>query len=119
MPWRRVRALTLVLLGLLLAAPLSSGDKGLWLSLAATPVHLLEASAGHPPAEHSTLVPDTLGRAVAAARTDRADPVRSLGATSAPVDVAAGERWTAAATAPVRVRGELIAARPEPRAPPA
>lgn len=41
MSWRRIRTLTLVLLGLLIAAPLRSGDKGLWLSLAPTPVQLL------------------------------------------------------------------------------
>ena len=75
---RRSRLFTVVLLGLLIAAPLSSGDKGLWLSIASTPIPLLEAPIRQLPAEHSTLLPDRSGLALAPARVDRTESAKSV-----------------------------------------
>jgi hypothetical protein len=119
MSWRHVRALTLVLLGLLLASPLSSGDKGLWLSLASTPIQSFAVPDGHLPAEHSTVLPDQASRPVAVARTERIDPARSLGAAIVAWAVGLGERWPALDVAPSPLPGEPVAAHPAPRAPPA
>ena len=122
MSWRRVRALRLVLLGLLIASPLSSGDKGLWLSLAATPVQLLELATDRLPTEHSIVLPDgasRAGRAAATARAERADVARSLGPAGTAWTPQPGERWTTIVSAPPHPHGELFAARPAPRAPPA
>ena len=70
MAWRQLPALTLVLLGLMLAAPLSSGDKGLWLSLAPAAVLLADAPVTGLPAEHSTLAPDRQSRPTVAGRIE-------------------------------------------------
>lgn len=122
MSWRRIRALTLVLLVLLIAAPLSSGDKGLWLSLTATPVQLLESASDGLPAEHSILLPDGAGRSGRAAtvpRPERADVAKSLGPAGAAWLPRSGERWTVVVSSPPHPHSELFAARPAPRAPPA
>lgn len=120
MSWRRIRALTLLLLVLLIASPLSSGDKGLWLSLAATPVQLVESVADHLPAEHSVLLPDAANRASrTAARTERADVAKSLGPAGTAWTPPPGERWTTLTSAVPHPHGELFTARPAPRAPPA
>ena len=119
MSWRHVRALTLVFLGLLLASPLSSGDKGLWLGLAATPIQHLVAPGHGVPAEHSTLLPEKASRPVVAARIERIDPSKSLGIPANAWTVGSGERWTVLVLAPSHPHGELLAARPAPRAPPA
>ena len=121
MSWRRVRALTLVFLGLLIASPLSSGDKGLWLSLASTPVQLLEVASDRLPAEHSILLPDGASRAVraATARTERADAAKSLGPAGTAWSPGSGERWSTVVSAPPHPHGEPSVARPAPRAPPA
>jgi hypothetical protein len=58
MSWHRSRLSILVLLALLYTAPLSSGDKGLWLSLAPLPVQLLGAVPSGTPPEHEILLPD-------------------------------------------------------------
>src|SRR4051812_19261775 len=71
MSWRRLRSLTLVLLGLLIAAPLGSGDKGLWLSLVATPAQILDLAADRLPAEHSILLPERASRIARAATVAR------------------------------------------------
>ncbi len=52
----RARWLILVLLALIVASPFSSGDKGLWLSIAPAPIQVFEASSGHFAAEESTLL---------------------------------------------------------------
>ncbi len=115
--WRHIRALTLVILGLLLAAPLSSGDKGLWLSLAATPV-LLDTPAGGLPAEHSTLLPDQPGRSLTSLRVEQGGAGKRLATVTAIWASAAGERWPATDAAPTQALHALFAARPDPRAPP-
>ena len=122
MSWRRVRALTPLLLALLIVAPLSSGDKGLWLSLASTPVQHLELAADRLPAELSVLLPDAAsrtGRVIAAARPDRAELATSLGPAGVAWSLGFGERWTILVSAQPYPHGEVFAARPAPRAPPA
>ena len=122
MTWRRARILTLLLLALMIAAPLSSGDKGLWLSLAPTPAQHLEAAPDRLPAELSILVPESaarVARASTAARPERADAPRTLGLAGAAWSPGSGERWTVVVSAPPYPHGEVFAARPAPRAPPA
>ena len=122
MSWRRIRALTLLLLVLLIASPLSSGDKGLWLSLASTPVQLLEVASDRLPAEHSILLPDgasRTGRVATAARLERADVAKSLGPAGTAWSPGSGEQWSTVGSAPPHPHGEPFVARPAPRAPPA
>ena len=121
MSWQRLRALTLLLLVLLVASPLSSGDKGLWLSLASTPVQILDVVTDSLPAEHLILLPDGASRAArtAVTRAERADVAKTLGPAGTAWLPGSGERWTVVVTAPSPPHGELLAARPAPRAPPA
>ena len=84
MSWRWSRLSMLTFLVLLYAAPLSTGDKGLWLSVAGLPVQALGAAAERLPAEHSSLVPEYGPRALSSARAERDD--QSLGPS--PVAVA-------------------------------
>ena len=88
---RRIRALTLILLGLLIAAPLSSGDKGLWLSLISTPAHILSIGADSVPAEHAIVVPERAGRAarsIVAPGSERASTSGGIGVPRAAWSVA-------------------------------
>lgn len=119
MRWRYLPALTLALLGLLLASPLSNGDKGLWLSLHGPHEALLRLAYGTTPTEHSTLLPDRQGRVVANARAERPDSFRSLGAV--PDDWATGVAGVWRTIAPLRTLtpGLPVGERPSPRAPPA
>jgi hypothetical protein len=119
---RRARALTLLLAVLLIAAPLSSGDKGLWLSLTSTPVHHLETAPDRLPAELSMLASEAAARiasASTAARPERIIAPRTLGPAGAAWPPGSGERWTVVVSAPSSSLGDLAAARPAPRAPPA
>lgn len=119
MRWRFISALTLVLLGLLLAAPLSAGDKGLWLSLHGASETLLRGSTDVATPEHSTLLPNGSGRVHVAARLDLPDPPRSLSAVAATWLLGPSERWHARTIGPAPVPHPLFAVRPDPRAPPA
>jgi hypothetical protein len=122
MSWRRLRVLTLILLVLLILAPLSSGDKGLWLSLASTPVQHLDVATDRLPAEHSILLPERAartGRVAAISRTDRADAANGDDPSGPIWSLGADRRWTVAVNAPRYPHGEPFAARPAPRAPPA
>lgn len=119
---RRMRALTIVLLGLLLAAPLSSGDKGLWLSLTSAAAHLVKVESGSLPAEHAVIVPERTGRAariVGAPGAGRAEATRGLGPAGADQALGSTERWTILDSVPPYQRGEPFADHPAPRAPPA
>jgi hypothetical protein len=119
---RHLRTLTLVLLALLIAAPLSSGDKGLWLSLTSSPAQLFETVAGDLPAEHAILVPERAsraGRTQALPRGERLDPARIIGPAAAVWSFGLTPQWAPPeATAPYP-HGEPSADRPAPRAPPA
>jgi len=121
MSWRRTRGLTLLLLALLILAPLSSGDKGLWLSLTSTTVQHLDTATDRLPAELSSLLPDSAGRvrAAVAARPERADVAKRLGPDGRDWSLGFGERWTIPVSVPPYPHGEAFAARPAPRAPPA
>lgn len=119
---RRLRVLTLVLLSLLIAAPLSSGDKGLWLSLTSTPAQVVETVAGDLPAEHAILIPERAtraGRAQALPRAGRVDTARAPGPAGAAWAVWVGPRWMVPDAAAIHPHGEPAADRPAPRAPPA
>jgi hypothetical protein len=118
MSWRSIRALTLVLLGLVLAAPLSSGDKGLWLSLTSTPVQHLQTVGRSLPAEHGIVLPDDASRFAAtsaAARPERTDTDANL---TAALSLRSMLRWTVTDAEPAAPDAEPIADRPAPRAPP-
>jgi hypothetical protein len=122
MSWRRIRALMLVLLGLLIAAPLSSGDKGLWLSLVATPSQVLDLPADRLPAEHSILLLDRItriARSVAHARPDRVEVAGALGPGGTAWTLRAGEQLMVSMAVPPRSLGNLFADHAAPRAPPA
>ena len=119
MAWRQLPALTLVLLGLMLAAPLSAGDKGLWLSLAPAAVLLADAPVTGLPAEHSTLAPDRQSRPAVAGRIETNAFDKSLGVDTRPAGLALSERWTRLPDRPVFALLQPIAALPAPRAPPA
>lgn len=54
---RRFRLVTGLVLVLHFLAPLSSGDKGLWLSVAPAPIRVFAATASDVVVEHSTLLP--------------------------------------------------------------
>jgi hypothetical protein len=119
MRWRSISALSLVLLGLLLAAPLSVGDKGLWLSLHGASETLLRASTGMATPEHSTLLPDGSSRVHVTTRLDRSDPPRSLSAPATDWLLGPSERRSSVHTTPTPAPHPVLAARPAPRAPPA
>ena len=122
MSWRRIHALTLVLLGLLIASPLSSGDKGLWLSFAATPVQLLDLATDQVPTEHSILLPERVsraGRTVTDTRPERTDVGKALGPGGSVWSFGSGQQWTVPVPAPPHPLDDLFADRPAPRAPPA
>jgi hypothetical protein len=116
--WRHLRALTLVLLVLLLASPLSTGDRGLWLSLTTAPA-LLDAPAAWLPAEHSTLLPDRPGRALTSARVEQTGTGKRLVTPGLIWVASVGDGWSDADAAPAQALHALFAARPDPRAPPA
>jgi hypothetical protein len=119
---RQFRTLTLALLMLLIAAPLSSGDKGLWLSLAATPTQVFETVAGNLPAEHAILVPERgsrAGRAQLLARAERVDVTRIVGPGGALAAFGQSARWPLPDVPTLHPHGEPSADRPAPRAPPA
>jgi hypothetical protein len=119
MSWRQLPALTLVLLGLMLAAPLSSGEKGLWFSLAPTAVLLTDAPAGGLPAEHSTLAPDRRARLAIASRTESSGADKSVDTSSVPAGFALRARWSSVQDRPAVAPFQPIAALAAPRAPPA
>jgi hypothetical protein len=119
MSWRWSRLSILTFLVLLYAAPLSTGDKGLWLSVAGLPVQALGTAAEQLPAEYASLLPDYGPRVWALVRAERES--QSFG----PGDLAGTVR---SVTTPSRSVGEtLFQATPDtlastpsaPRGPPA
>jgi hypothetical protein len=114
--------LTLVLLSLLIAAPLSSGDKGLWLSLTTSSAQLFETADGDLPTEHVILVPERAsraGRAQVLLRGERLDTARILGTGAALWSFGLTTQWTLPEATTPHPHGEPFADRPAPRAPPA
>jgi hypothetical protein len=93
MSWHWSRLSTLTFLALLYASPLSSGDKGLWLSVASMPVQPFEAIPGKMPPEHSILLPARGGLVLALVRVERSEP--SLGPALLAIDEATVDAaWT-------------------------
>ena len=122
MTWRGARILTLLLLVLLVASPLSPVDKGLWLNLTSTPAQHLEAAPNHLPAELSIVVPDDGVRIVSAsdtARSERVEAPKTLGLAGAAWPPGSSERWTTVGSPPPFPLGETLASPSAPRAPPA
>lgn len=118
MSWRLVRALTLMFLGLLIASPLSSGDKGLWLSLGGAHVQLHRATASRLPAEHTTVVPDAVARPSASRHVERTDASRSLCPSCSSGLVPPAERWTIATATRFPAHKKTLVEPRAPRAPP-
>ena len=79
MSWHWSRLSTLAFLALLYASPLSSGDKGLWLSVTSMPVPLFGAIPGEMPAEHSILLPDRSELALVQRCVARGEPALGVG----------------------------------------
>jgi hypothetical protein len=119
MSWRWSRLATLAVLALLYAAPLSSGDKGLWLSVASMPVPLFGVVPGGMASEHSVLLPNRAALSLARTGVQRYDP--ALGAGIVAVDDATADAvWTSIGLPPAWSTRE--ATRPAPiasRGPPA
>lgn len=119
MSWRWSRLSILTFLVLLYAAPLSTGDKGLWLSVAGLPVQALGVAAERLPAEHSSLVPDYGPRAWSSARAEREEPSFGPGLVAGALPGAAS---TSRYVDQVRLRttlGGTFSAPAAPRGPPA
>ena len=79
MSWRRSRLSILVFLGLLYTAPLSSGDKGLWLSVTSMPVQLFGVISGGIPPEREIQVPDRGAQGLTLAQLERGEPALGPG----------------------------------------
>lgn len=90
------RLLVLLLLSILIAAPLSAGDKGIWLSLTSASTRLLHVPANRFGVEHSTLVPKHFSVAVAAVRGERADSTKGIAALTVLAAGSPAMRWTTA-----------------------
>ena len=119
MAWRRIRVLTLLLLALLIAAPLSSGDKGLWLSVASIPVPLFGAIPGGLAAEHLILLPDRGALSPTRAGVERHDPAPGAGPVAVDA-LAVDAAWTSVGQPPAWSTREATRPAPiAPRGPPA
>ena len=115
--WSRLS--TLVFLTLLYTSPLSSGDKGLWLSVASMPVQQFGMIRGGVPPEHAILLPGRGGLALALVRVERSEPCLGLGPTA--IDAAAVDAaWTTVSAPPRRSALDAVCpASAAPRGPPA
>jgi hypothetical protein len=111
MSWRWSRLSTLAVLLVLYAAPLSAGDKGLWLSVASMPVPLSGAVPGGVAPEHSIVLP-TLS--LARAGVERGDPAPGAGVVAID-DASVDPTWTSVGQPPTWTSHG--AARPAPIAP--
>ena len=92
MSWRWSRLTILAFLMVLYAAPLSSGDKGLWLSVAALPVQTFGAIPSRVPPEHAIVLPDRGDQGLAMACVERREPAPGLGVPTLD-DATLAEHW--------------------------
>jgi hypothetical protein len=118
----KVPSLTIVLLGLLLVAPLSPGDRGLRLSLGSTAPHLVEIESKGLPAVADSVVRERAGgaaRVVIAPGSQRAEVASGHGTVAADGSLGSAEHWTIPDAAPSHLHGEPFADHPAPRTPPA
>ena len=119
MSWHWSRLATLAVIALLYAAPLSSGDKGLWLSVASMPVPLSEAIPGGVAAEHSILLLNRGSLALARTCAERSDPALGPGLVAVD-DATVDAAWTAVSQPPSwSTRDAVLPAPSAPRGPPA
>jgi len=119
MSWRWSRLSTLAVLLVLYAAPLSSGDKGLWLSVASMPVPLFGAVPGGLAAEHLILLPNRGALSLARAGVERHDPALGVGLVAVD-DLAVDAAWTSVGQPPAWSTREATRPAPiAPRGPPA
>src|SRR5262245_19052392 len=119
MSWRWSRLSILALLALLYVSPLSSGDKGLWLTVTALPAQAFGTILGRLSPEPPILLPVRDGRAFSAIRLERREPV--LGAALLGVGMPPSpERTARVSPAWVWNTGEtILPALAAPRGPPA
>lgn len=122
--WSRLSILTFLVL--LYASPLSSGDKGLWLSVAAMPVPLFGAFPGAMfgtlpgamPAEHSILLPSRGGSGLARACFERSETAPGPGLFAAD-ETTIDPTWTTISHGSVWTALDAICPAPSaPRGPP-
>jgi hypothetical protein len=119
MSWRCSRLSTLTVLALLYVSPLSSGDKGLWLSVTSMPIQAFGAIPGRMPPEHSILLPDRSGLALDTERIERSEPALNVVLFTVD-DATAPERWEPVGDVPPwDARDELCLTTTAPRGPPA
>jgi hypothetical protein len=119
MAWYWSRLSTLAFLALLYASPLSSGDKGLWLTVTSMPVPLSGAVPGWMPPEHSILLPNRDGTVLARSCFERGETALSPGLLDAR-PTALGVTWTAVRHLPAGSPLDTICpATTAPRGPPA
>ena len=103
----------------LYVAPLSSGDKGLWLSVASLPVPHFGAVPGEMATEHSILLPSPGGPSLARICVERYDPAPGAGLIAVD-DLTIDATWTAVSQPPSWSTHEAACPAPvAPRGPPA
>jgi hypothetical protein len=119
MSWRWSRLSTLTVVALLYAAPLSSGDKGLWLSVASLPVPLFGAIPGGMAAEHTITLPNRGALSLARACVERGDPALGPGLVAVD-DPTVDAAWTSVSHPPSWSAPDGVCPLPTaPRGPPA
>jgi hypothetical protein len=119
MSWHWSRLSTFIFLGLLYASPLSSGDKGLWLSVTSTPIQLPGAVLGGMPPEHTILLPARSGLAPGLVRPQRTEPVAGPAAFDAAPSTAREHAAQIGSTASWTALDEICPSPASPRGPPA
>ena len=119
MSWRWSRLSTLAVLLVLYAAPLSSGDKGLWLSVTSMPAPLFGAIPGGMAAEHTIVLPSRGALSLARIGVERGDPALGTGVVAVD-DVTVDPTWTSVGQPPAWTTREATRPAPiAPRGPPA
>jgi hypothetical protein len=119
MSWHWSRLSTLAVLALLYAAPLSSGDKGLWLSVASMPVPLFGTIPGGVAPEHSILLSNRGDLSLVRACAERSEPALGPGLVAVD-DATVDAAWTSASQPPAwSTRDPTRLAPAAPRGPPA
>lgn len=119
MSWQWSRLSILVFLALLYTSPLSSGDKGLWLSVTAMPVQPFGAMSGEMLPEHLILLPDRSRVAPATAHVEHSEPALGSGLLAANGTTAQQRSEQVGDTSPWDPLGEIRASPTAPRGPPA
>lgn len=119
MSWYWSRLSTLAFLAVLYASPLSSGDKGLWLTVTSMTVPRFGALPGGMPPEHSILLPNRHGVILASAYVERGEPALGTGLLDADT-MAFGATWSTTSHSPTWNGPDTVCpASGSPRGPPA